>query len=44
MMDRRPLTKGEQVLVVLVVATLLPIMVVMVSFVIFGQGTPTLWN
>jgi hypothetical protein len=40
-LDRKPVTGGERVLIVLVVATLLPIAGVIVAFVLFGQGTPT---
>jgi len=43
-MGRKPFKKSEQVLIGLVVVTLLPIVVVIVSFVIFGQGTPLLRN
>jgi hypothetical protein len=40
MKTTKPVTRGERILIVLVVATLLPIVVVIVSFVMFGQGTP----
>jgi len=34
--------RGEQVLLLLVLVTLLPIAPVVVAFVVFGQGTPLL--
>jgi hypothetical protein len=40
----KPVTRGERVLIVLVLGTLLPIAGVVVAFVLFGQGTPTLGN
>jgi hypothetical protein len=39
---RKPFNRSEQVLIGLLVVTLLPIVVVIVSFVFFGQGTPLL--
>ena len=39
-MGRKPFKRSEQVLIDLLVVTLLPVAVVIVSLVIFGQGTP----
>jgi len=40
-MKRKPLTRGERVLIVLVVVTLLPIAGMLIAFVLVGQGTPS---
>ena len=43
-MKSKALTRGEQVLVALVVVTLLPIAAIDIAFVVFGQGTPLFTN
>jgi hypothetical protein len=40
-MERRPLTRGERVLVALAILMLLPVAGMVIAFVLFGQGTPS---
>lgn len=40
-MKRKTLTRGQQVLIVLVLVTLLPIAGMLIAFVLLGQGTPS---